>query len=61
MYGAVKVDEEKCNGCKVCVFACPNPNVLTLLKTKKITVNQDRCKACGLCASVCLKEALIIN
>lgn len=29
MYFAGKVKEEKCNGCKLCVFSCPESNVVS--------------------------------
>lgn len=61
MYSAAKVDEEKCTGCRLCVFACPDPNVFSVSKTKKVTVDQNRCKGCGLCASVCPKGALAVS
>lgn len=60
MYSAAKVDEEKCTGCKLCVFSCPDPNVF-IVKNKKVTVDQNRCKGCGLCASVCPKGALEVS
>ena len=52
MYVAARVDKEKCNGCKLCVLTCPDPNVISI-KEKKASVEDARCKGCKLCAEVC--------
>lgn len=61
MYVKVRVDDEKCIGCKLCIFACPDPNVLWYTDNKKISVNEGRCKGCGLCVANCPKNALSID
>lgn len=62
MYFAAKVDLEKCTGCKLCIFACPEPNALHFLKEdKKVSVEANRCKGCGLCVATCPKEAMDIS
>ncbi len=62
MYVAARIEKEKCSGCKLCIFNCPDPNVLRFIKeSKKVTVNQNRCKGCGLCVSACPKEAISIG
>lgn len=61
MYSAAKVDHEKCNGCRLCIVCCPDPNVLMLNDNKKVVVNEARCKGCGLCAGVCRKEAVTVK
>lgn len=61
MYVAARVDEEKCSGCRLCIFTCPDPNVISIDKVKKVSVNQSRCKGCGLCVVVCPKEALTVS
>jgi Pyruvate/2-oxoacid:ferredoxin oxidoreductase delta subunit len=62
VYVSVKLAEEKCNGCRMCVFTCPDPNVFTFYKErKKVTVNEKRCKGCGLCVVACPKEALNVS
>ncbi|MBS4029955.1 MAG: 4Fe-4S binding protein [Clostridiales bacterium] len=61
MYVAARVDEEKCNGCKLCILTCPDPNVISIDKAKNIGINQARCKGCGLCVVACPKEALTVS
>ena len=61
MYAVAKIEIEKCIGCKLCIFNCPDPNVLLLNENKKITVNESRCKGCGLCAVVCPKKAITVK
>ncbi|AUG57532.1 MAG TPA: 4Fe-4S dicluster domain-containing protein [Ruminiclostridium sp.] len=58
MYFSVKVDEEKCIGCKICIFTCPEPNAIMLTENKKVCIDTNRCKGCFLCVSVCPKKAL---
>lgn len=61
MYSAARIEIEKCTGCKLCIFSCPDPNVLMLNEKKKIMVNENRCKGCGLCAGVCPKKAITVK
>jgi Pyruvate/2-oxoacid:ferredoxin oxidoreductase delta subunit len=61
MYVSVRVDEEKCTGCKLCILTCPDPNVFAYNKNKKVSADESRCKGCGLCAANCPKGALSIT
>ncbi len=62
MYVAVKVDEDKCIGCKICITTCPDPNVITFRKhDKKVEINDSRCKSCELCVVRCPKGALELS
>lgn len=62
MYVSAKVTYEKCNGCKLCILTCPDPNVIRFKQEdKKVEVDENRCKGCGLCVTVCAKEALAIS
>ncbi len=61
MYIVARVDDEKCIGCKICILSCPDPNVFSILPSKKVAVDENRCKGCGLCASSCPKGALVVS
>ncbi|MDR2577767.1 MAG: 4Fe-4S binding protein [Chitinispirillales bacterium] len=60
----VKIDQEKCTGCALCVKACPEANVIKKVKdgkdgNKKFSISSMFCKMCLLCASVCAKKAIV--
>ena len=55
---AIQVCDEKCNGCRLCILACPEPNVIRLQQNKRVRIEVDRCKLCLLCVSVCPRKAL---
>jgi indolepyruvate ferredoxin oxidoreductase, alpha subunit len=49
------VDEELCNGCKVCIgLGCPALS----FKDEKAVINQTICTACGLCEQLCRFDAI---
>lgn len=49
------VDEELCNGCKVCIgLGCPALS----LKDEKAQINSTICTACGLCEQLCRFDAI---
>ncbi|MDP8257817.1 MAG: 4Fe-4S binding protein [Candidatus Aadella gelida] len=52
---AVKIDNEKCTGCAVCVEGCP-VQVLTIENGKAVV--SAECIDCGLCISQCPVEAI---
>jgi NAD-dependent dihydropyrimidine dehydrogenase PreA subunit len=59
------VDEEKCNGCKVCVKRCPFEAVEMkpgeTPKDQKSYVIPEKCKGCGLCVITCKTNALTLK
>lgn len=62
MYVAVRVTDEKCTGCRLCVLTCPDPNVIkVLVPEKKVQIDVNRCKGCGLCVEICSQEALTLE
>ncbi|MBA2123991.1 4Fe-4S ferredoxin [bacterium Unc6] len=61
MYFAAGVDKEKCKGCRLCIFACPEPNAIIFKpEEKKIVINTSRCKNCRLCIETCPFKAVSV-
>ena len=62
------VENERCKGCEMCVFACPK-NLLTL--NKEVTnskgyhpvhiTNKNDCIGCGSCAIMCPDMAIRVE
>ena len=61
MYVTAEIDTEKCTGCRLCIYACPDPNVLIFCESKKVAVDEKRCKGCGLCAVACPNKAIYVK
>jgi polyferredoxin len=51
----IKVDEDKCTECEICVDESPCPSMNSILEGKKI--NPD-CHACGYCIKSCPENAI---
>lgn len=54
----LKVDENKCTLCKVCVKQCPSKNIE--IKDNRISFN-DKCLACARCFNICPHNTYIVN
>ena len=52
----IVIDKERCNGCRMCVDACPE-EALGLVQ-KKAVVNHAACAQCGTCIDVCPENAI---
>ena len=52
----VSVDQERCNGCKICIdyFGCPAISIVD----GKAQINQMSCVKCGMCVEVCKRGAI---
>ncbi len=48
----LKLEEEKCVGCGMCLLVCPQA-VLSLTNGKIEIANRDACMECGACARNC--------
>ena len=55
----IKVINEKCVGCGLCVNVCPTSAIT--LQDKKAIIDLDKCTLCGACVSSCKFEAIIIE
>jgi Pyruvate/2-oxoacid:ferredoxin oxidoreductase delta subunit len=61
MYAVARVEPEACTGCRLCILACPDPNVIRFLtEEKSVRMDEARCKGCGLCVATCPKGALSV-
>lgn len=54
----LKVDENKCTLCKVCVRQCPSKNIEII--DSRISF-KDKCLACARCFNICPQNAYIVN
>ncbi len=56
---AVAVNEERCSGCKTCVFACNYGSAHLISRGDKLVSATDmfKCKSCGLCVAACPSNA----
>ena len=44
---------DKCTGCDLCIYYCPDGVVFGNKKTKIYSFDADYCKGCGICAEEC--------
>ncbi|MFW6113780.1 MAG: DUF362 domain-containing protein [Actinomycetota bacterium] len=56
VYGEVRVDAEKCDGCRICTKACP-VEAITMVDDLP-EVDTERCIACFCCAEACPRGAI---
>ncbi len=56
----LKLDENKCVGCGMCLVVCPRA-VFSLNNGTAEMVNRDACMECGACSRNCSAEALSVQ
>jgi NAD-dependent dihydropyrimidine dehydrogenase PreA subunit len=56
----VKLDSEKCTGCKICTLVCPH-GVFEMNDKKAFITNADKCMECGACAKNCAWNAITVR
>ncbi len=57
---SLKLNTEKCVGCKLCLSVCPH-GVFKMQETKAVIHAIHRCIECGACAKNCPTEALEVR
>jgi 2-oxoglutarate ferredoxin oxidoreductase subunit delta len=60
--GRVAIDNDKCNGCKLCVLACP-PKSLAMSGKRSVEILGDSapCIGCGDCVPICHPGAITME
>src|SRR3989338_8733813 len=58
-YMSIKVINEKCVGCKLCVKACPFSAIDIV--NKKAVIDLDKCTLCGACIESCKFDAIVLT
>ena len=57
--GAVEFDHEKCNGCSICVEACPANSLVRRGEKAYLKPSEENaCIACGDCVAICPGDAI---
>jgi len=51
------IDSEKCTGCMLCYFYCPDASII-VEGGKAVGVDLAHCKGCGICARECPADAI---
>ena len=57
---SLKLDIERCTGCRRCVEVCPR-TVLRMVHKKATIVDRDLCIECGACAKNCEPGAISVD
>ena len=56
----LRLNEEKCNGCGMCVKVCPH-EVFEINGGKAHIIKRDYCMECGACALNCERQAITVT
>lgn len=58
----VSIDANKCNGCGLCVTACPDKNIIITNKKAAFVLNPYfGCIGCGHCMAICPRGAISVS
>ncbi len=58
LLGEVKVDQEKCIGCRLCVDACAAAALEVVDKKARMVLELPACMSCGDCVAICSEDAI---
>jgi len=56
----LSLDQNKCNGCRMCAIVCPH-DVFTIENRKAVIRNKDFCMECGACEKNCPEGAITVK
>ena len=56
----LELDQDRCNGCRMCAEVCPQA-VFTIEDKKARIISLDACMECGACAMNCEAEAITVR
>jgi heterodisulfide reductase subunit A-like polyferredoxin len=56
----LKLDVEKCNGCRMCMRVCPH-GVFAMNGKRASLLDKGACMECGACAMNCPEEAISVE
>ena len=61
-----EIDSEKCNGCLLCYFYCPDASIIVACDeasgvNKAVGVDLAHCKGCGICSKECPQQAIVMK
>ncbi len=56
----LKLDENKCTGCGMCVAVCPH-KVFEIQNKKATIIDKDACMECGACEKNCPAAAISVK
>jgi ferredoxin len=56
----LKLNKEKCIGCRLCEAVCPH-RVLKVNDKKSAIIERNKCIECGACASNCPAKAISVD
>ncbi len=56
---SIKIINEKCTGCKLCIKPCPFAAIEVV--NKKAVIDLDKCNLCGACIESCKFDAIVLT
>ena len=56
---AIKIIDEKCTGCTLCVKSCPFEAIA--IENKLARIDLDKCTLCGACVEACLYHGIRLH